>query len=344
MTQAKTAPIQEVFEQAGIHREGKGWSPCPVCNKEKRGSRDKRGALFLGRDNDGWVCMSCKAKGDTLNLVAYNLHGKTLADCEPEHRWKVREWFADRHWCDPHQPGSVPPPPRDPNQEETKHGYPPKQEVKQFWDACRPIDPSDTSGIDLHVSQFLSERKWSLEALARSGVARLTPRPETDFDWPEWWPAGRTWLWRLVVPAYTPQGELASVHARAVTKPKDGMPKVLWPKAYEASGLIMADRDGLLFLQRKAKPDIIIVCEGITDLIAASMYKVHIPRKRVAILSCTSGGFPNLAKVFCPTSIQVFAATDEGDKDGTGNRYADQIARAFSPVSVRRVCMSAAVA
>lgn len=340
MEQSRTAPIHEVILEAGLSKKGpKGYEPCPVCSADCRGSSDKRGPVFVAQTYNGWRCYACDEKGDALNLVSLRLYRAKLKDLQKEDRYKVREWFAERSWCEPW----------DPNR---KSGwkpletpvilpeYPPQDEVQRLWDACLPVNAGNDvpGGMDHAAMAFMQERHWFPGGLARLDVVRLTPHPNA-YDWPDWWPRGRADTWRLVTPAYDHNGELVSLHARAIVSPSDGAPKTLWPKGYDALGLIMADAQGRKLLQRKAKPRLVIIDEGLTDLVATSLAKSCL-RGPVAILSCASGGFGALADVVFPKWTSVYVATDEGDGKKTGDRYAKAVATALSPHPVLRLPIS----
>jgi hypothetical protein len=344
--QAHSVPIQDVIEEVGLQSIGRrGWGPCPHCGAEVRSNSEhkKRGAVEVIGDN-GWLCIKCETTGDSINLVSFSLYSARLKDLPRENQWAVREWFAVRKWCDPYE--QKPRGPFDgfngvPQRRKPAPKPPPPKEVSDLWDACLPVNQDGgfhPGGMDMDVAKFLSERRWSPMDLAALDLARLTPHPDT-YTWPDWWPKGRAGLWRLVVRAYTPEGIPASLHGRAI-KPvpkkdngKDKFPKVLWPKDKSASGLVMADAQGLQMLRREDRPRVILVCEGITDMISASLYKGRFGKK-VAILSCTSGAFRGLSRVYWPRWVPTYAASDGDDK---GDKYADEITTALCPRPVRRL-------
>lgn len=352
MEQCKAVPIHEVLLECGLQRIGKkGWGPCPACGEEKRGSSDKRGAVISDK-KPGWWCVRCGASGDALNLVALQLLGSTLADSDKDGRNKARDWFADRGWCDRFQENPFPTPQKRTPEVATpgvhpvtnagdgttsepefppQIGYPPAKQVKAFWNSCLKIDPKNPPNGD--VGHFIEERGWNHEALAAAGVCRLAPPPSARIAWPAWWPQGRSATWRLVVPAFNSEGVLSSLHARATVPVHNGTPKVLWPKGYDATDLIMADFDGWKFLTRRSKPRAIIICEGLTDLCSVSASK-HVLGPRIAVLSCANGGFRALKDVHFLRWVPTYCATDCAE---VGDKYATQIATAIAPVPLRRI-------
>jgi hypothetical protein len=211
----------------------------------------------------------------------------------------------------------------DPEDEKTGPTYPPDEEVQDLWDACLPV-------TDL---PFIRERRWDVDQLRKLDVVRLTPEPD-DYDWPVWWARGRAKTWRLVTRAFSTNGQLRSLHARAIAPVEKGTPKTLWPKGFDATSLVMPDRAGLELLQARSKPRVLLVAEGLTDLVALSLKVAVLPD--AAVLSCTNGCFPALRTIAQHLSIwtDVYSATDH---DEPGDRYTREIATALAPLRVKRL-------
>lgn len=221
--QAKTVPLADVLQHLGIgHVRGRTCAPCPSCNAEQRGSSDKRGPLNI-HDRDGgqvWRCWRCNVGGDGLDAVAWVLVGSKLAVAHGDDRRRVQAWFADRGWCDgpqEHRPPIQPPKPPAVRRigDAQMHAQvepPPADEVRRFWEMCRPLDGRSTS--DTAPLFYLIDRGYALHEIPRPSPVRIAP---LEADWlPEWWPSH--WLkdFRLVFPAFTPDGRMASLHARRV--------------------------------------------------------------------------------------------------------------------------------
>lgn len=329
--QCRSAAFHEVAAALHIKRVGpKGYGPCPVCSATTRGDSDKRGAIFPAKDKNGWTCIPCGAKGDVVNLVSYSLCGDTLKDATDDDVARVKQWFADNKWLNENgESGGV----ELESPEEETPGVP-QDELRKFWASCTPVATPEGL-VENDIRDFLQKRNWNPRVLAANGVARVTPaHTRRDVEWPAWWPRGRAEAWRLVVPAFDAHGRFLSMQGRAVM-PLDNKPKVLWPKDASAHGLIMADRDGLNVLKGQGRADGLIICEGMTDLISVAVHKSRI-KKTIAVLGCASGGFQALANVKIPRWLPVYVATDEGDFDGTGDKYAQQVATALSPLPVKR--------
>ncbi len=72
----KAMGVAGVAAAVGLEEVRKGsWGSCPACTNEKRGSRDRRGAIGIRRDGRGWACHACKTTGDAVSLAAWVLLG-----------------------------------------------------------------------------------------------------------------------------------------------------------------------------------------------------------------------------------------------------------------------------
>ena len=167
---------------------------------------------------------------------------------------------------------------------------------------------------------FLKQRNLNLKALAKSGVARFTPQRD-DYKWPTWWPAGRTHLWRLIVPAFDEEGNFVSLHGRAI-RSADPAPKTLWPKGYEAKGLFMPNRYAVKMMKGVAVDlDGVLFVEGLTDFLKCSAEVEDLDLK-LAVLGGTSGSFSSISKIKIPKNLKVYIGTDPDDQ---GRQYASTI-------------------
>lgn len=336
--QANNAPFFEVALALGMKRVGKkGLGPCPACNTVKRGSTDKRGAVFPGTTKKGWVCISCSKRGDLVNLVSYSIKGHKLSELDKDGMVKVKMWFEDHGYLQPItqvQPVEVSDQDIDAMIERELEEQEPaltEDEVRKFWALCIPVE--EAYETDPEIREFVDARGWDILQLSKLQMVRVTPK---NMDWPEWWPKGRSKRWRLVVPAFNKAGQVASIHARSVRKVNDDMPKCLWPKGPTASGLLMANKDGVATLRKEKTPQMIIITEGLTDFVTTSL-AVQYLGGTVAVLSVTSGSFAALESMDLPISTRVYVATDEGDKDKTGDIYAKKAATSLAPCPVRRL-------
>lgn len=217
---AKKAPLADVLQHLGIgHVRGRTCAPCPACNAERRGSSDRRGPLNI-HDGDAtalWHCKRCDEGGDGLAAVAHVLIGRSLAGADSSDMGRVRAWFADRRWCDPatehrRSPSRPAPPPvrriGDAAMEANAEP-PPADEVALFWSRCRRF--GTYTGPDIGPAGYLIDRGYNAWDLRKVQVCRVS---ELDAYSPAWWPS--RWLreFRIVFPAFSADGALASLHAR----------------------------------------------------------------------------------------------------------------------------------
>lgn len=333
-------PLAEVVAALGWSGDDRRGYPCPACGEAKR---DRRGAVGVSRGGMGWECHLCKARGDGIDYAAIVLVGGRLAEVPRERRRVVADWLRAQGWLtgpsSPYQMVDRPPPPEE--RPPAPPAYPPRDEVEALWAACHPV----TAGGD-DVQSFLEARRLSAwRALVRAeDLARVTPMVAT---WPEWWPAGRSRCWRLVVRGWTARGELGSLHARAVVPPPvlddRPAPKTLWAKGYEARELLFACPEGLALLRGNPSRELfaVLVAEGLTDWLTLAAWAAwhRKPGLRVAVLGGASGSFRALADVRWPDwPLDVVAAVDEDD---AGDRYLLEVAEALGDRPLRRTSATA---
>ena len=336
LEQARGANLVAVAQALGVELKrspgSRQWAGCCPLHTEKTPS------FLVHPEKQQWFCHgACHVGGDGLDLVARMLCGARLADLKGnrEALGKVRDWYASRGWCDRDDGKRAPrrrPPaaPAQPRAEQPR-ARPPAAEVQALWDACGRVDPTlvEPTKADMALAVFLSRRRLWAPTVASLDLARALPE---DYAWPGWWPRSWAQTWRLVVPAYEVDGTLAAIHARAVTP--DAEPRQRWPYCspfgYSCAGLLLADPRGRALLRGEAT-DLqgVVVCEGVTDMIAAACELANAGRP-LAVLSVTSGSASALARVPWPKGLPVTIATDP-DKAGDG--YAEKL-RAAIPIAV----------
>ena len=282
--------------------------PCPNCAAVERGSKDKRGTIGIRTDNKGWQCHRCGAKGSGIDLVSYCLGGSKFAELTPDMKTKVRVWF-EGEISDGANITSEPP--------KLRGERPPHHQIKSLWASSlqlHQLPPND------ECVSFLQSRNLNMKALAKSGVVRVTPE-RSKYQWPGWWPAGRTAMWRLVVPAFDELGNFVSLHGRAI-KPCDPAPKTLWRKGFEAKGLFMPNRYAVKMMKGLAGDlDGVLFVEGLTDFLKCSA-EVEDLDINLAVLGGTSGSFSSISKLKIPKSLKIYIGTDP---DEQGREYAKTI-------------------
>ena len=234
---------------------------------------------------------------------------------------------------------------------------PPRAEVAAYWSACWPLDTAKRDEWGVPAYTFLSRRNYLpfLRVIVRHDLARWAP-PNEEQRPPRWW----GWRWpetyRLVVRAFEADGQIGSLHARAILDlPADGRrppPKTRWPrhpdsdKGYDATELLFACPLGQQLLRGEPIPHLgaVLVCEGLTDwLMGAAVFHDSMewmeagPTKdypRIAVLGAAAGGFSALRKIRWPAGdYEVWCATD---LDLAGTRYAIQVAEAVAPRTIKR--------
>lgn len=336
-------PVLVVTRELGLDGDARRGVPCPACRAPRRDAR--RLPAGLTADGMGWRCHRCNAGGDSLEYMALALFGRRARDLGPHDRGVLRARSVGASAVAPPVQGFTSLGPVLDEVLPTLGRRPPREEVQGLWDRCRPLASlSDSrSAFDAPARSYLETRGFLRMAceIADADLARITPPPAVG-GWPAWWPPGRAWTWRLVVRAYEADGTLASLHGRATCTPRQGLPKTLWPGPGAAGERHTAGR--LLFAcpaaQRVLRGDAsevhtILVCEGLTDWLAAAADCAVHRREGWAVLGGTSGSFPALAGVrWGPNPIRFVALVDG---DAAGDRYFAQIRSALPGRDLRRV-------
>ena len=309
LQKAEKIPVTEVAQRLGLKLlRGNSLGPCPNCHATARGSKDKRGPIGINSDNVGWACHRCKIKGSGIDLVSFCLAGSKFSQLTSEHKDKVRIWF-EGEISDGAKIFEQP--------QKLRGARPPISEVHRLWKSAYKLN--QISGDDEAIS-FLKTRNLNLVALSKSGVVRITPHKQ-EYNWPSWWPSGRSHLWRVIVPAFDETGKFVSIHGRAINNPESG-PKTLWPKGFEAKGLFMPNRHAVKMMRGQAASlDGVLFVEGLTDFLKCSseVEDLDIP---LAVLAGTSGSFTNIQKLNIPKDVKIYIGTDP---DEQGREYANKI-------------------
>lgn len=308
-------------------------TPCPACAAGTRHPkrRDRRGAVGVTQDGKGWRCFECDAAGDAVSLAAYVAIGRVPDAGDPAWR-DVRASLAATGICAP-APGCpaptvrrLPPPP--PPAPPSPPRRPPAASVAETWARSGAV------ASDAPVAAWLRCRALPVEALTERDLARALPP-----DPPAWARFnGRPWTatgHRVLVPLFSADGALESLHARCVLPCAPGE-KAASPSGAEVRGLVMADGPALGMLRGEVRPDGVIVAEGVPDFLTwATHYRTDALRP-VAVLGVIAGSWTEALAARVPDGVDVWIRTHA---DEAGHKYADRIAATLAsrcPVARRR--------
>lgn len=71
------------------------FGPCPSCNADKRGTKDKRGPIGITPNNKGFRCFSCGLHGDVADFVAIFLTKKKCRNVSPLEYQTINKWLLE---------------------------------------------------------------------------------------------------------------------------------------------------------------------------------------------------------------------------------------------------------
>lgn len=142
------------------------------------------------------------------------------------------------------------------------------EEAVTVWGIAlqRAMD-DDAADADVAAYDWLDSRglmdAWELGAL---GILARDQEPRLPSS-VRWWPSAG---YRVLCPLYsTATGELVSVQARSILeRPYRGL-KVMTPKGGKLGGTVFANRAGREVLRGQRPTGVVLVCEGLTDFLAA---------------------------------------------------------------------------
>jgi hypothetical protein len=332
------SPLEQV-RSAGVRRVGtalgfnfreepkRGFSPCPQCSAEQRGSTDRRPPAEVTTDGLGWLCYRCGASGDAVTLAALAVTGQARPA-----RWdEVLRRCADLGLCAGlnerppirQRPSisvvrsvSPAPAPR----------RPPAHEVQQLWESGLPVTN------DLEVSAWLEKRGLDPTNVEDWGLARALPVGAILPKWASL--AGRPWDqsgYRLILPLYGPTGVMESIRARSIVP--SSRPKAVSPEGFAVRGLLMANSLGHALLAGTPLPDDtpsadlvrdvgLVIAEGDPDFLTWGSVHSDSSDSAPAVFGVFAGSWNAEFAARVPATTRVAIRTHP---DEAGNKYAAEV-------------------
>lgn len=313
---ARAIPASAVVASLGMtvsHRKYVG--PCRGCGATQRSSKDKRPPMLYDKGGHALKCFACGMHFSGLWLAACAVFGRPPQAGDD---WSsVRAWLVGESLLEGEGERitlkamdlaptieDIPPPP--------------VYQVAALLRSC--VQPCE----DEEVGAYLA-----LRGIPLSAPCGALPRLDV---YPEWWPWGRDYP--LLVGGYDTHGNLRSCHARTIYKHPIG--KTRWPRGYAAGWLFLDPVKARPMLQRKDhNVSAVLICEGLTDYLAASCAAASDPS--LAVIGGASGSWRALVGAAIPSHAVIFIATDQ---DAVGERYAREISDALAGYQLRRIDLS----
>ena len=318
-SEIKAVGVADIAAKYGCEVSKLGFTPCPVCGASTRHTKRKDGrpACLIIQGNNGWMCLQCEAKGDTVDLLARFLNGGKRPSSAVEWREALRKLAEG---------GGATSIPR--TIRTSKEGAfpvvlrPPYGEVMQVWGRSSGVPPEKC-----HPWIAKKFPAYKLSELVDLGIARWLPKSDN----PDWWPWRHDYLACL---AFDHRGLVQSIHARIAGDVEPGKPKSRFPKGCSASGLVLANKSAVSWLRGKMEIPTVIIAEGLTSTLACSMALKRLGHWKWGVLGYVAGSHSAI-KDMPWKNEDVFIFTDS---DKTGDTYAERISQSLpSSIHPRRM-------
>lgn len=314
----KSYGISAIAKMYGYEVDKTSFSPCPVCAAETRHTKrkDKRKSCLIVQADNGWMCIQCGAKGDTVDLLVRSLTGGQRPTTPGEWRAVLERWTAGG------ATRPLPPPRASLLGHSGALQRPPFKAVMELWEHSDPKAPEKT--VSWLAKKFAN---YTIQEIEESGVVRWLPKQ----DLPEWWP----WKYpTMAMLAFDHHGLVQSIHGRICADVEEGKPKSRFPKGYSASGLVLANKSAVSWLRGKMPVPAVVIAEGLTSTLACTMALRKEGKWKWGVVGYTSGSSSAIKEM--PWSNQeVFIFTDS---DKAGEEYARRIVEALPPtINPKRV-------
>lgn len=309
----RAIPLGTTIQRLGLEVRGRGFAPCPSCGAERRGSADRRPPVQLYGPR--WHCFRCLAGGDGIALVAWMLFGRALTSGDPA--WpRLFEWYESAGAVSVDSPFRV-----GPVSGEANRPPPPAREVADLWGrSCLPVSPHS------HVMSWLLSRHIDHAVVLSRDLARaLRPRARMPG-----WARTRAGWWSetghsLLLPAWSPAGQLGGLHARLVVASTDpAVQKALHPTGYSPSNLVLANgaaRDMLDTSRDVSKALVarVLIVEGVPDYLTWATELEDSGSDGWAVFGIWQGGWTRQFAARVPDGTEVNLRLHD---DAAGERYA----------------------
>lgn len=317
LAQLREQGVLAVGKALGLQEIRRGsLSPCPSCGRTKRGKHDHRGPIGVRRDDAGWVCHRCEARGDPITLAAWLVEGRP----KPVNWRRIWAECCSAGLCD--SPVSSKPRRQNrtrllPKSKTYAPRYPSAKDVLALWERCTSVTR------DIEVAAWLARRSLDPETIARLDLIRSLPASHAQL--PNWARMGkRSWAQsshRIIVRFWNAHGELATLHARATRA--DIKPKGISPRGFDIQGTIMADRHGWELLRSGSTDRHVLIAEGVPDWLVWSTWAQRTGSTAPAVLGVISGSWTDELSMRFPDRAKVLIRTHS---DKAGDKYAEKIA------------------
>ena len=322
LVQLREHGVLAVGKALGLQETRRGsLSPCPSCGRKTRSSHDHRGPIGIRRDNAGWACHRCEAKGDPITLAAWIVEGhpkpiswkRIWLECSdaglcesPNSSLKL---LTDKRRLTYHKRRLPQPTPYVPR-------YPSAEDVQTLWERCISVTR------DIEVAAWLAGRSLDPETIARLDLVRSLPSSPVQL--PNWARMGQySWAQsshRIIVRFWNAFGNPVTLHARATrgsTKPKG-----ISPRGFDIQGAVMANRHGWELLCSGETKRQVLIAEGVPDWLVWSTWAQRTNSTAPAVLGVISGSWTDELARRIPDQARVLIRTHP---DKAGDKYADKI-------------------
>ena len=316
--------ISRVALQIGMKtKNGKNYGDCPACHASKRSTSGKgnRGPVNIFRADGGdyWKCFPCGAGGDTLDLVAYHLHG--MKGSQVKDFKQIKEFFEVKNFATEEVEVQM-----------KKEEYPPSHDIINLRERLRTSTVCKLQHE--HIDEFLVRRGINPRRLLGCAIFpdsfdydALTNVKLSSGDMMPFWPSSWAQRYPIMVPLFDLTLTMRSFQGRAIN-PRE-KPKSMCPAHYAQTGLFFANAQALEFLKSGGHKTVWVV-EGEMDYMTMSCHHDG------PVIGIKSGSIEIFSNIKHRKDVTFILATHN---DKAGDRYAEKIVAQLLDNKVKRLIL-----
>lgn len=322
ISELKAQPIGDIARSLSLCIGRGGIGPCPACNAETRGSRERRSPITLYDERGRWKCYACGEGGDGPDLVAWVLTGQKMGSLHLDEiqSWAYARGYITKEPRDYTGPRAVYRPPPAPKALPAAANYVPAAELASLWGQAR-------ADADEVAAGWMRRRGWDPDSVATLEEVRILPPSAACPRWARcnrqsWAQSGH----RLLMPLRDTSGAPRSFRARWCGTGDVPTPKSLAPAGATSRGLCLADLPTRMMLRGEpSRVERVLIVEGSPDWITWAVKLNGRMDGKTALIGIVEGSWSAAWAKAIPAGMPVLIRGHH-DPDNKGQQIAAAVA------------------